>query len=87
MLGSEFLLGWYSEVGGTMQVACRSRLPRARWYLTVVRGSAWEAASCTSRSGTPTSKLVESNVPTTLNTSTGAGTLGLFPGLVMTVAG
>jgi hypothetical protein len=40
-----------------MQVACRSRLVRARSYRIVVRGSAWEAASCTSRSGTPASKL------------------------------
>src|SRR6266487_5393626 len=38
-----------------MYVACRSRLPRARSYLIVVRGSACEAASCTSRSGTPAS--------------------------------
>ncbi len=39
-----------------MYVACRSRLPRARSYRIVVRGSACEAASCTSRSGTPASK-------------------------------
>jgi len=32
-------------------VACRSRLRRPRSYLVVVRGSAWEAASWTSRSG------------------------------------
>jgi len=34
-------------------LACRSRLPRARSYRIVVRGSACEAASCTSRGGTP----------------------------------
>jgi hypothetical protein len=33
------------------KVACGSKLPRARSYLMVVRGSAWEAASCTSRGG------------------------------------
>ena len=43
--------------------------PGARPYRIVVRGSACEAASCTSRSGTPASKLVESNVPTVLNGS------------------
>jgi hypothetical protein len=45
-------------------VACRSSEVLARSYRIVVRGSAWEAASCTSRRGTPASKLVESNVPT-----------------------
>ena len=35
-----------------MQVACRSRLVRARSWRMVVRGSAGEAASCASR-GTP----------------------------------
>ncbi len=50
----------------------------------VVLGSACEAASCTSRSGTPASKLVESNVPTTPNTSAGAGRLEATPGLVIT---
>jgi hypothetical protein len=49
-----------------------------------VRGSACDAASCTSRNGTPASKLVESNVPTTLNTSAGAGRLEATPGLVIT---
>jgi hypothetical protein len=44
-----------------MQVACRSRLPRARSYLMVVRGSAWEAASWTSRSGTPASSSAVMN--------------------------
>src|SRR5690348_17949974 len=39
----------------TTYVACRSRLPRARSYRIVVRGSACEAASWTSRSGTPAS--------------------------------
>jgi hypothetical protein len=39
----------------TMYVACRSRLPRARSYRIVVLGSACEAASCTSRKGTPAS--------------------------------
>ena len=63
------------------------RLLRARSYRIVVRGSAWRAAIWTSRKSTPAAELVESNVPTTLNTSTGAGTLGLFPGLVITVAG
>ena len=53
-----------------MFVACRSRLVRARSYLIVVQGSACEAASWTSRSGTPASKLVESIVTCALNTST-----------------
>src|SRR6266571_1150969 len=44
-----------------MYVACRSRLPRARSYRIVVRGSAWEAASCTSRSGTPASSAAVMN--------------------------
>ena len=39
-----------------MYVAWRSRLPRARSYRIVVRGSACEAASWISRSGTPASK-------------------------------
>src|SRR5271165_5886066 len=42
-------------------MACRSRLPRARSYLIVVRGSAWEAASCTSRNGTPASSAAVMN--------------------------
>jgi hypothetical protein len=50
-------------------VACRSRLARARSYRIVVRGSACEAASCTSRSGTPAPKLVESNERTMLSGS------------------
>jgi hypothetical protein len=33
----------------TVYVACRSRFSRARSYLRVVRGSAWPAASWTSR--------------------------------------
>jgi hypothetical protein len=70
-----------------MWVACRSRLPRARSYRIVVRGSACEAASWTSRSGTPPSKLVESNVPTALNTQPGAGGWKLFPWLVITGPG
>src|ERR1700739_2755918 len=45
----------------TMYVACRSRLVRARSYLIVVRGSACEAASCTSRSGTPASSAAVMN--------------------------
>jgi hypothetical protein len=44
-----------------MYVACRSRDVRARSYLMVVRGSAWEAASCTSRSGTPASSAAVMN--------------------------
>src|SRR6476661_9018701 len=44
-----------------MYVAWRSRLPRARSYLIVVRGSACEAASCTSRSGTPASSAAVMN--------------------------
>jgi hypothetical protein len=44
-----------------MQVACRSRLPRARSYRIVVLGSACEAASCTSRSGTPASSAAVMN--------------------------
>src|SRR4029077_12017097 len=44
-----------------MEVACRSRLPRARSYLIVVLGSACEAASCTSRSGTPASSAAVRN--------------------------
>lgn len=36
-------------------MACRSRDARARSYLMVVRGSAWDAASWTSRNGTPAS--------------------------------
>jgi hypothetical protein len=51
----------------TMQVACWSRDARARSNLIVVRGSACEAASWTSRSGTPASKPVESSVPAELN--------------------
>ena len=46
----------------TMQAACRSRLPRARSCLIVVRGSAWQAASCTSRSGNPASSAAVMNV-------------------------
>jgi hypothetical protein len=41
----------------TMYVACLSKDTRARSYRMVVRGSACDAASCTSRSGTPASKL------------------------------
>jgi hypothetical protein len=44
-----------------MYVACRSREVRARSYLIVVRGSACEAASCTSRSGTPASSAAVMN--------------------------
>src|SRR5215475_2888 len=42
-------------------MACRSRLLRARSYRMVVRGSAWEAASCTSRSETPASSAAVMN--------------------------
>ena len=45
----------------TMYVACRSRLPRARSYRIVVLGSACEAASWTSRSGTPASSAAVMN--------------------------
>ena len=42
----------------TIYVACRSRLPRARsGKRIVVRGSACEGTSWTSRKGTPASKL------------------------------
>src|SRR5947209_213336 len=44
-----------------MYVACRSRLPRARSYRIVVRGSACEAASWTSCSGTPASSAAVMN--------------------------
>jgi hypothetical protein len=49
-----------------------TRMSRARSYLIVVRGSACEAASCTSRSGTPASSAAVMNAclsvcgPTTL---------------------
>ena len=42
----------------TMYVAWRSKDARARSYRMVVLGSAWEAASCTSRNGTPESPRV-----------------------------
>ena len=45
----------------TIYVACRSRLPRARSYRIVVLGSACEAASWTSRSGTPASSAAVMN--------------------------
>ena len=54
-----------------MQVACRSRLPRARSYLMVIRGSAWEAASWTSRSGTPASSSAVMNACRSLCGPTG----------------
>jgi hypothetical protein len=44
-----------------MYVACRSRLSRALSYRIVVRGSACEAASWTSRSGTPASRAAVMN--------------------------
>jgi hypothetical protein len=53
----------------TIYVACRSRLPRARSYRIVVLGSACDAASWTSRSGTPASKLVGSGLPAMPNGS------------------
>jgi hypothetical protein len=46
----------HNYYGGAAKVACRSGLPRARSYRIVVRGSACEAASCTSRSGNPASQ-------------------------------
>jgi hypothetical protein len=52
-----------------------------------VRGSACDAASWTSRSGTPASKLVESNVPAVLNTPARAGRAGLFLWFVITFPG
>jgi len=54
-----------------MQVACRSRLPRARSYLMVIRGPAWEAASWTSRSGTPASSSAVMNACRSLCGPTG----------------
>src|SRR5690348_2323891 len=45
----------------TTYVTCRSRLPQARSYRIVVLGSACEAASCTSRKGTPASRAAVMN--------------------------
>jgi hypothetical protein len=61
-----------------IEVACRSGLPRARSYPIVVLGSACEAASCTSRSGTPASSAAVMNaclagVPLTTLFWTGTG--------------
>ena len=44
-----------------MYVACRSSEALARSWRMVVLGSAWEAASCTSRSGTPASSAAVMN--------------------------
>jgi hypothetical protein len=56
-------------------------------YPSVVEIFACPSRSFTTWRSAPPAKLVESNVPTTLNTPAGAGTLGLSPGLAITGTG
>jgi len=55
------LPGGAGEVGGDDVGCVPVQAAGARSYLMVVRGSAWEAASWTSRSGTPASSAAVMN--------------------------
>jgi hypothetical protein len=70
--------------GSSRAVISATASAPGRTYRIAVHGLRCRVLAMISCRGMPWAQLVESNVPTTLNTSTGAGRLEATPGLVIT---